>query len=339
MSIVFDDIIFRLQASGGASVYWREMTGRVGARTTMDVRHISGGRLARMVPLLLKKTIFHSSHFRMALGPGVKNVSTVHDLIYEKGMIKNRGAAFNILERKFSYFTADALVCISESTKRDLLEIYPTLEDRCPISVIHHGCSLMEGSSVQNGSSDISVVPGFEARCRHVLYIGGRKGYKNFREALRNFAISGLPAEGYELICTGAGFDPSEQKEIDSFGISSAVRCVGNVDTHQLIELYQNAFCLLYPSLYEGFGLPPIEAMHFGCPVIAVNTSSVPEVVGDAALLVDPVQSEQIAAALKKLTNPIEWRTLQSAGIVRARLFSWDRSADAHAALYQSLQS
>ncbi len=334
LTITFDDIIYNLQKSGGASVYWQEMTSRIEKLiSTNAIDKITGHTFGRMIPQYVKTSIFHSSHFRFAWNKNAKNVSTVYDMTYELGMVKSKGAFLNILERKISYFTADALICISENTKKDLLEIYPTLLNRCPIHVVHLGCSLSDYGTV-------SAVTASEPRIHqgaYVLYVGGRNNYKNFDAALLGFQLSGLQQHGFTFLCTGSAFSDEEQANIRSLGLEDAVRVICNVSTSQMIQLYQSAFCMVYPSKYEGFGLPPIEAMHFGCPVIAANRSSIPEVVGQAAWLIDPDEPHEIATALIGLTDASLRHDFIQKGLHQATLFSWDITANKHLDIYKSL--
>jgi len=334
LTITFDDIIYRLQSSGGASVYWQEMTSRIARLTPPDtVHHIAGHRYSRMLPVYSSSRIFHSSHFRFAWNPKAKNVSTVYDMTYELGMIQGKGALPNIIERRISYFTADALVCISENTKKDLLAIYPSLAKRCPIHVVHLGCSL--GNNQLSTEATLPALPA--SMGRYVLYVGGRGGYKNFGAALSGFQLSGLWRSGVHLLCTGAPFNAAELDQIRALGLDGLVHVVGNVTSGQMIALYRSALCMVYPSKYEGFGLPPIEAMYFGCPVIATNSSSIPEVVGDAAISVHPDDHASIAAAMQRMQESEVRQTLIDKGYQRAKLFSWDISAQKHLEIYQSL--
>jgi glycosyltransferase involved in cell wall biosynthesis len=330
LTITFDDIIYNLQKNGGVSVYWQELTARL--ERSANISRIGGGKYSRMIPQYAQTDIFHSSHFRFAWNKGVKNVSTVHDMTYELGMVNGKGVLPNVLERKISYFTADALICISENTKKDLLDVYPTLAARCPIHVVYHGSSLSAADAVPDARFH-------EKFCskKYVLYVGGRGGYKNFDAALLGFQLSRLHLEGYSLLCAGKPFNNEELARIAALGLNDAVRAVANVSSSQLIQLYRSAFCMVYPSKYEGFGLPPIEAMNFSCPVIASNRSSIPEVVGQAAWLIDPDNPSEIADALIGLTDDVVREALVRNGLLQASTFSWDISAQKHLEIYQSL--
>ena len=240
-------------------------------------------------------------------------------------------ARMNTLERKRSYFNADAIICISENTKSDLLKIYPGLKSQCPIYVIHHGFTAPD---FHNLNSTLGLKDS-----RYLLYVGGRKNYKNFDLALRGFVESNIWRDGYTLVCTGSDFTRQELEAFRHMGVEKAVVSVGMVDEAALFLLYKHAHCLLYTSRYEGFGLPLIEAMSVGCPVIGANISCIPEIVGSAGVLVDPDSPDQVARAVSNLGNQSLRDVLVSSGFARSSQFSWDTSASKHMEVYVSTAS
>ncbi|MCV2364700.1 glycosyltransferase family 4 protein [Paucibacter sp. DJ1R-11] len=327
-SLEFDDVIYSLQRFGGASSYWSEVTSRVVRDRRFQVRRGQPPAISRLLPSLTQADVFHSSHFRVPLRRSrTRVISTVHDMNFELGFVKSGiGAVFNTQERRRSYFTSDALICISESTRTELLSVYPQLQGRCEIRVIHHGLSRLPGGGVL--PEPVSPQPGY------VLFVGGRGGYKRFQDALHGFMLSQLHRQGFQLICTGQAFTETEQAEIQSLGLATHVQAVGNVAPATLAALYRQAHCLLYPSIHEGFGLPLIEAMDCACPVVCCNISCMPEIAGDAALLVAAEAPDAIAKALNQLLEP-EVRTSKIAqGLTRSAQFSWDTSAERHMKLY-----
>lgn len=327
ISVHFDDLIYQLQSFGGASVYWREMTRRVACDSRFKVVHVKPSRRLRGVPARAGGDIFHSSHFRTALPGRARVVSTVHDLNYELGFVRGGfGARFNIVERKLSYFTADALICISQSTREELLQVYPALEQRCPIHVVHHGLTPF------TSAAQAPAQPG-----SYVLYVGARAGYKRFEDALAGFHACGAWRDGLKLVCTGAPLRRDEIEQIDSLGLSAHVLCVSGADEIALAALYSGAYCLVYSSIHEGFGLPLLEAMSRECPVIACNVSCMPEIAGDAALLVPPCSPQDISSAILALQDPALRARLIAAGKARAQVFSWGRCAEEHMEIYTAL--
>lgn len=258
-------------------------------------------------------------------------MTTVHDLTYELGMLGGGiKAKLNILERKKSYFDADAIICISENTKKDLLEIYPALINRCPIYTIHHGFVAPDFKN--------QILPPQLDGVDYLLYVGGRNGYKNFELALRGFIDSGVWRDGVKLVCTGSDFNEQELELLRQLGISNSIISVGLVTQAVLFRLYSNAHCLLYTSKYEGFGLPLIEAMSVGCPVIGAAASCIPEIVGNAGFLVNANSSEQVAQAILSLQERVIRDEIIQIGFARSSEFSWDISASKHMDVYASLK-
>lgn len=331
-NIDFDGIIYALQKFGGASVYWRNIVDRVRSDGRFHVTELRPGRRSRGIPVRSRADVFHSSHFRTTVLSSAKTVTTVHDLTYELGILgAGLKASLNILERRRSYFNADAIICISENTKKDLLEVYPLLSGRCPIHVIYHGFTTPDFSEQQ--------LPGYLRAGRYLLYVGGRKNYKNFELALRGFVESDVWREGVKLVCTGSSFSEQELSTFRQMGVEHALVSAGLVDEDELFSLYRHAHCLLYTSRYEGFGLPLIEAMSVGCPVVGSNVSCIPEIVGSAGLLVDADSPDQVARAIMNLDKQSVRDSVVTEGLLRASQFSWDTSASEHMKVYSSMAS
>lgn len=337
-AITFDDIIYSLQRFGGASTYWREVTSRV-VRMCPDYSvarcGFKGGVINRLASPCVGDGVFHSSHFRVAKG-GASNVTTIHDLIYEKRLIGGKGWLLNMFERRRAIKNADAVIFISESTKRDGYEYYGDLLKDKIVRVVHHGSNArkidgVDWSIAANGVHlDLSSADYF-------LYVGGRSGYKNFNQVLQSYSNGRFAEDGIKLICTGAEFDVSEAGEINRLGVQDNVYCVGNVDEGCLSILYQGAIALVYSSLYEGFGLPPLEAMMNDCPVIAANISSIPEVVGGAGILFEPGRMDALLEAMNAmLSEDMRKKCIDMGGLQRLN-FSWDKSASQHFEVYKGL--
>ena len=173
----------------------------------------------------------------------------------------------------------------------------------------------------------------------YVLYVGGRKNYKNFKLALHGFVESGVWRDGVKLVCTGSDFNDQELELFRQVGVPHSIVSVGLVDEAALFCLYKHAHCLLYTSRYEGFGLPLIEAMSVGCPVIGAEVSCIPEIVGKAGILVNADSPNQVARAILDLGSTSLRDRVIADGLIRASHFSWNISASKHMEIYASMAS
>jgi glycosyltransferase involved in cell wall biosynthesis len=336
----FDNIIYRLQKAGGISNYWQEITSRILQNSSFQIQQTVGDRLTRYLPVPSNADIFHSSYYRQPFFfKKVKTVVTVHDFIYEFGFIKTIGKKVNIYQIKKAIQSADAIICVSENTKKDLLMLYSEFIYRSHVYVVRHGTSLSNNFIDLKLASEKIRELIKQRKQQYILFIGKRKYHKNFSSALLAFAESSLPKSDYLMVCVGSKFSDSEEEAIANLELQQNVIVLENVTSYDLQLLYQNAFALVYPSLYEGFGLPPLEAMSCGCPVIASNTSSIPEVVADAGILVDPKNIDEIKLALEAFLDSEYRHFYIHKGLARAKLFSWDEAAQRHIEIYKALVS
>lgn len=335
----FDDIIYQLQHHGGVSTYWKEITSRIVNTNDFEINRTIGSKITRYLPVHTNAQIFHSSYYRIPLGKNVKTVVTIYDFLYEYGYLPTLNASINIWQMKLAINRADAIICISENTKKDLLSIYPNLINHRHIYAVGLGANLKIDESLNINPPDRLLNIDKTERTRYVLFVGKRLKYKNFQSAIVAFSKSSLPKLGFSMICVGSNFSDTENQLLEKLGVQSNVIALENVTNRELNYLYQNAFALVYPSLYEGFGLPPLEAMNCGCPVIASNTSSIPEVVGDAGILINPEDTDAIASALEVLLDDNIRNKYIGRGLARAMLFTWEKTAQKHIAIYQSLVS
>ena len=297
------------------------------------------GRLYRYVNALLavpvlkhiQPDILHESYYAASsVAPrGTKVVLTVFDMIHER--FKDRISAFDPVSREkiLAVKRADHVICISEQTRRDLVEL--TDVDPIKTSVVHLGFSLIKSATVQQRSCP--------AQRPFLLYVGRRGGYKNFEGLLEAFAASRLLTAEFKLVCFGGGSITSEERNLIS-RLSLPADSVSQVsgDDEVLAGYYRAASAFVFPSLYEGFGLPPLEAMSFDCPVICSDVSSIPEVVGDAAAMFDPSEPEAMRQAIETVIEDKEMRQLLIArGRKRIEGFSWSRCALATLDVYRKV--
>jgi glycosyltransferase involved in cell wall biosynthesis len=275
---------------------------------------------------LSRSDVFHQTYYApLYRGFRGKRIVTVHDMTYElyPALFPSTEAASRM--KREAVERADGIIAVSESSRRDLMRILGVPGER--IRTIHHGNSLL-----------LDRGPRPEVEGEYVLYVGQRIAHKNFSALLRAFARAPGVAAGHRLVCFGGTeLTADERRSIRELGLEGKVLRLSGPD-RLLANLYGYARALIYPSLYEGFGLPLLEAMGFGCPIAASGTSSLPEVAGEAAIYFDPQDEEAMAHAIAQVTGDSELRARLSAeGRRRARGFTWDRCAAEHMEFYREV--
>jgi glycosyltransferase involved in cell wall biosynthesis len=221
---------------------------------------------------------------------------------------------------------AARIITISESAKRDIVRFYRVRPGRIVVTHLAAGSQF----SPQSDREVSRVRQAYSLPSRYILAVGNRQPRKNLPRLVQAFA--GLAADMPDLTLVIAGQSGWQGSDVESAvrdrGIGGRVRFTGFVPDADLPALYSGAEIFCYPSLYEGFGLPPLEAMACGTPTVTSNTASLPEVVGDAAMTVDPTSVEQITFALKSLLESQDMRLdYARRGMARAALVSWERTA------------
>ena len=168
-----------------------------------------------------------------------------------------------------------------------------------------------------------------------LLYVGSRPAYKNFTLVLE--ALARQKDDALWLLAVGGGvFTAEENRRIAQMGLGARVRLLPRATDEQLAEAYRSARLFVYPSLYEGFGFPPLEAMAAGCPALVSDTSALPEICGAAAFYFDPTQVESLLVLLDTLLNDEKIRLSKVAvGLEQVRRYSWERTATATIAAYE----
>lgn len=289
--------------------------------------------------------LVHETYFSKTRSAPQKTpvVLTVFDMIGELGggidgqSLSNQALASMRQSDKYAAVArADHVICISEHTRKDLITLFDTPENK--VSVVYLGCDGLPPGQIPEVELLTEVEPLKEQR-PFLLYVGLRGGYKNFRALLQAIALSAKLKSSFDLIAFGGGtLTMMEQEQIKALGFKpNQIKQFGG-DDHALATLYLKASALVYPSTYEGFGLPPIEAMSLKCPVVCSHTSSIPEVVGEAGEYFDPRQPESMALAIENVVFSRErTEALVTKGLERAKYFTWDRCAEKHLSVYQSL--
>ena len=253
-------------------------------------------------------------------------VVTHHDCAYEIYPHLFPSAASVIDMRKRLFEQADAIICISAATRCDLHHFYEVPESKT--FVVHHGVSQIK--QVPNEA----IAP--PAPRPFLLYVGSRFSYKNFDGLLRAFAQAGMNRE-YDLLILGGGPPtPDETALIQELGINESVHFRPAVSDALLAQAYKQAHLFVYPSLYEGFGFPPLEAMSLNCPVLAAHTSSIPEVCQDAVFYFDPRQQDEFVQQLRRscVDEAARIEKIQKGKQLVTR-YTWERCASETLRIYR----
>ncbi len=342
MSVEIDGIVFSLQRAGGVSTYFQELLrvlGEHGDAATLtlstparqQVLHPSASVAALAQPARRLERwrrarvgagarVFHSSYYRQPDRADVANVVTVYDFMYER--FRHGPARWaHVWQKHAAIRAAQVVICISEATRRDMQHWIGEVPGQA-VHVVHCGV----GGAFAPLELPRPDVP-------FVLFVGERGGYKNFRLALQALAL--LP--GLELHCIGGGALRPDEFDGIAPTVRERVRHLGFVDEATLNAAYNRAECLLYPSSHEGFGIPPVEAMRAGCPVVCIACDAVLEVGGDALEVAEAAQPEAVAAAIRQVREPSHRRLLVERGLRRAALFSWNAAHERTREIYRSL--
>lgn len=274
------------------------------------------------IPLALRSSlkqigtpVFWSPGF-MPAAPlaGLKQLVTVHDLTHLHYYSRLHRIYYDKVMRRF-FKGIDTVFTVSEYSRQEFLAWSGLASDR--VITVHHGLDPRYQP----------VGRAFDLGCPYILYVGNRRSYKNLARLLEAFARSRLPANGIALALSGNA-DPELAAQAARLNIIDQVRYLGFIEEDALPSVYRGALAVAFTSLYEGFGFPILEGMGCGTPVVTSSMSSMPEIAGGAAVLVDPFDPEAISEALERICfDPALRAGLTERGIARARLFKWDVAA------------
>lgn len=363
MKIAFDHQIFTYQSYGGISRYYKVLIENL-FNKNQDVRVFAGfhqNQYISSLPLSCvtgtkinkypKKTLrafqsinhlisqiqmkswkpdlIHETYYsnKPSFKTDAIKIATVYDMIHEiYSSCFPEGDKTTYLKKK-TFDRVDHIISISNNTKNDLIRLFGI--DESKISVVHLGVD----SKVFEQSKNLKS----KEFSPFILFVGARGEYKNFKGFLKAISSSHIIKNKIKVVAFGGGrFEKSELSLIKNLGFNDGVVYQVGGDDKVLASLYANALCFVYPSLYEGFGLPPLEAMASGCPVVSSNSSSMPEVINDAGEYFNPnINEEMIYAIEKVITSSSRQKELIELGTKNVRLFSWKKCTEKTLKIYE----
>lgn len=285
------------------------------------------------LPLKLKKCSLDVLHDPYELGPltfsqPFRKVITVHDLtpLLFPNLFKWGDVILHRLLLQKTINKADKIITVSYHSQKDILNYFKIPETM--IEVIYNGID--ESFKLMSSKKISEVREKYGLPTHFILSVGGLHPIKNIPRLLEGYHHARKAGLNHKLVIVGGVVDKTEEifQTIKFLGLEKDVIFTGAVSQNDLVKLYNAADLFIYPCLYAGFGLPPLEAMACGTPVITSCNSSLPEVVGDSAVLIDPYQTKEIANAITGvLSNEDMRQTLIEKGLKRAEMFNWRKSA------------
>lgn len=364
MQIIYDGAIFLGQHYGGINTYFYELWSRLSMEMHATAFVPSNREIRFQSPqVTLKKVRYcseysnqlykwlvqstnqlrlyyqnadfiHLTYYNLITGVPMNNlrlpvVLTVWDMIHELFPDKYDPDGKKNAIKKKAIMSAEVIICISNNTKKDLISFYNVPDSKIYITPLAPG---IVGSTLTEDEENQHESPYF-------LYVGGRKYHKNFSGLLNAFAriVSKMP--DVFLYVVGSPFNKQELILISNLRLTERIVHKGPVSDDELAALYSHSLALVYPSLYEGFGIPPLEAMSCGTVAVASNRSSIPEVVGNAAILFDPdLKGDLEDKLLEVYRSPILRQHYITAGREWAGRYTWEKTANQTFEVYNRLK-
>jgi len=365
MKVLFDNQIFILQKYGGISRYFFELMSYLNNNNFnfelplaySDNDYLKEKNFYSNSPLLSCEYLPFKKKIRRKVNDlKIKNVlrkqnfDLFHPTFYNPDFLKDLGnkpfiiTVYDMINELFAYQFADdkipeykkllvekasKIIAISKSTKKDLIKLYGINEDK--IEIIYLASSFKD--------RDFKIGNDIHLPEKYILFVGNRGYYKNFEFFIKSISQLLVLDNKLKVICAGGpGFSEYEQALLSSLNIKENIIHYSINNDMTLIQLYKNALAFVFPSLYEGFGIPVLEAFSCGCPVILSNTSSLPEIANDAAIYFDPKDEISIKDNIEKVIYNEELRkNLIKEGFIQLSKFSWDKTAEQTKKLYESV--
>jgi glycosyltransferase involved in cell wall biosynthesis len=373
LRLVVDGIIYQIQATGGISRLFSEIFPRMcRLDESMKMRIFTSGPLAQEIPkhphihhlripdigfylrpAILwhsmedqirwswsnlwigqgKGKIWHSTYYTMPPTWKGLQVVTVADMIYERfpDLFSGLGSDQFRESQKRCIMAADAVLCISEATSKDVQEIYQLNPDR--LHVVHLAYSEIFRPIIENNDSGSGSQA---ARQPFFLYVGSRAHYKNFSSLISAYS-RWKNKEEVRLLVVGPPWTQEEGKELASLGIEGRIDLITNAQDDLLCALYNQAAAFVYPSLYEGFGIPLLEALACGCPVIASRIATTVEIAEGCPVYFEVGREDSLIASFDKVLAEGRKSARTIAGLEHVKKFSWDKTAQGTLDIYKSL--
>jgi glycosyltransferase involved in cell wall biosynthesis len=300
---------------------------RVKIRTLKSFIKIKGiyfAWLQLILPFWLSQdqiTLFWSPAHRLPwyMPKGITTVITIHDLVwkYFPETMRPFGKLLDSHLMPFAIKNTDRIIASSISTANDVFDESPSARSKTKVIYLGNSFTRKKKSEINNR--------------KYLLFVGTLEPRKNLQRLLEAYVMfSHSVRKQYPLLIVGGDGWGNQNLPymINQLGLNDSVKVLGFVSNQKLEEVYCSAYLFIMPSLYEGFGLPIVEAMSFGLPVVTSNNSSMPEIGGDAAILVNPNSSSSIYKGINKVLSSNElWRELSSNAFKRSKLFSWHQSS------------
>lgn len=355
MKILYDPYIYKLQQAGGINRYMSEIISRLPrtfhpyvfqkienefcAPQNKDLKFFCLPEILSRSPWLVCRRLssmdlIHPSYYHLSVPLSWKNIPgnvvvTVHDFIMARFSDRYVRSEKVIQDQNAAIQRADHIICVSQSTQADLLERFPQCASRSTVIPL--------ASSLYLPSADVKNL----YQQRFFLYVGHRYFYKNFHLTLQVFALLKKKYNDLRLVVVGAPWNDEEKKQLRDLGVADSIDLLEHPNDKLLAVLYKYCEALFYLSEYEGFGLPPLEAMKMGAPVIGLQTSSLPEVIGSGGILIELLQAspQNIAeAAISLLNSQKERNELSEKAVRQANQFSWERTMRETLKVYQQFK-
>jgi glycosyltransferase involved in cell wall biosynthesis len=269
-----------------------------------------------------KGKIWHSTYYTMPEKWAGRSVATVHDMVFELFPQFYSGPNFDLFRQKkrLSVQQADAVICVSDTTCRDVLQFYGLDADR--VYVVPNACSniFRRLDRTELSGTDQMEQP-------FLLYVGNRARYKNFDVLAKAYSRWHRREEVALVLVGGKSLSDSEQQLMTELAIAKQVKLLRDIDDEALCCLYNRALGFVYPSVYEGFGMPLLEAMACGCPIIASRIPSTIEVAKDCPVYFDPTEEDGLLNALDIALSEGRNSERVQAGLEIVKSYSWDKTA------------